>query len=55
MTTVVTCLHSFFRAWRRLHVVATCFDWFVGLSSSVVIGQIVMTLVLVLPHSIENK
>ena len=38
-----------------VHVFALKTDWFIVLSASVVIGQsTVITLVLVLPHSIEN-
>ena len=36
---IVSCLHAFSRAWRRLHVFATSSDWFIGLSASLVIGQ----------------
>ena len=33
--------HAFSRAWEwcRLHVFASSFDWFIGLSASIVIGQ----------------
>ena len=31
--------HAFFRAWRRLHASASSSDWFIGLFTSVVIGQ----------------
>ena len=36
---IVTCSHAFSRTWRRLHVFALSSDWFIGLSTSVVIGQ----------------
>ena len=42
------------RALRQLHVITSSFDWFPALSMSFVIGQS-DTLVLVLPHSIENR
>ena len=30
--------HAFSRVWRQRHVIALCSDWFIGLSTSVVIG-----------------
>ena len=36
---LVTCSRMFSRALRRLHVFASSFDWFTGLSVSFVIGQ----------------
>ena len=35
----MSCLYAFSRAWRRLHVFATGFDWLTGLPASLVIGQ----------------
>ena len=35
----VTCLHTFPRALRQLHVRVSSFDWFIGLSAPKVIGQ----------------
>ena len=35
----MTCSHAFSRAWRRLHVFVSNFDWFIALFKSVVIGQ----------------
>ena len=37
-TNQVICLHMFSRASRRLHVLASSFDWFTGLSVSLVTG-----------------
>ena len=31
--------HAFSRAWRRQHIFVSNSDWFIGLSTSVVIGQ----------------
>ena len=50
---IVTCLHAFFRAWRRLHVFASSSDWFIGLLRLMWLVRVI-TLVLVLRHSIEN-
>ena len=36
---IATCSCAFSRALRRLHVIASIFDWFTGLSVSFVIGQ----------------
>ena len=36
---IVTCSHSFSRAWRWLRVFVSSSDWFIGLSDYVVIGQ----------------
>ena len=36
---IVTCSDVFSRAWRRRDVFALTSDWFIGLSTSVVIGQ----------------
>ena len=48
---VCFCSHAFSRAWCRLHVFASNYDWFIALFMSVVIGQ---RLGLFLRHSIEN-
>ena len=37
---IMTCSHAFSRAWRRLHVFASGYDWFIVLLAFVVIGQI---------------
>ena len=36
---IVTSMHTFSRALRQLHVFASSFDWFAGLSASFVIGE----------------
>ena len=36
---IVTYSHAFSRAWRQLHVFASSSDWFIGLFTTVVIGQ----------------
>ena len=36
---IVSLSNAFSRAWRGLHVSASCSDWFLVLFSSVVIGQ----------------
>ena len=51
----VNCLFIHFsRALCRLHVFASSFDWFTGLSVSFVISQSDYLLILVFRHSIEN-
>ena len=36
---ITTSSHAFSRAWRRLHVFVSTFDWFIALFKSAVIGQ----------------
>ena len=36
---IATCLHAFSCAWLQLHVLASSSDWFIGLFTTVVIGQ----------------
>ena len=48
--------HSFSRALHQLHAFAMRFDWFIGLSKSLVIGQSKKVSVgFYLRHSIENR
>ena len=53
--TIMTYLHAFSRPWRRLNVFSWNSNWFIGLSTSVVTGQSIITLALVLRRSIENR
>ena len=50
----MTYSHAFSRAWHGRHVFASSSDWFIGLFTTVVIGQS-NTLVLVLRHSNQNR
>ena len=36
----MTCLHTISHAWRWLHLFASSSDWFIGLFTTVVIGQV---------------
>ena len=36
---IVTCAYAFSRAWRRLYVFASSFDWFIEFPATVVVGQ----------------
>ena len=49
---ILPCSRGFSRAWRRLHVFASNFDWFIALFTPVVIGQS-NNFGLVLGHSIS--
>ena len=42
MYRIVTFSHAFSRAWHRVHILASSFDWLIGLCASVVIGQCAM-------------